>query len=536
LAHRRLFPAAVLLTAVSAGALAIGVIAFSKDPNYFTAASRVAIPATYAELTGRSIAGLVAGTSQHPVAKLIRREDVKAVYAARDNGPLWSGTLVAFSQAASVLEILRHAGDDALNPNDYHVSEIAKLQPKSPEEVAAYDVLMTDAVLRYAQDLRFGRKSARAVDRDIDVPAEDFDTVHGVADATQNGRAAAFLEGLQPEQKDYRALKSAFLRYRDAAAAGGWSDVTAKTSLGKLRARLAVEDPSLSADAREDNGDVAEALKRYQQRNRLRADGRLNGETIRALNVSATQRAAQVAANMERWRWYPSELEPTRIVVNVTEATLNAFRDGEQVLTSKVVVGDQDTRTPVLRATAKAVLVNPPWNVPSSIIRNEILPKLRANPGYLAAQRMRVTGGSGSNLRLQQTPGPHNALGTLKFDMQNRFNVYLHDTPAKSAFARDDRTVSHGCVRVQQILPLGSFALTGNPKAGLARISSLIPAQRTRTLALSAPLPIYIAYWTAVPDEHGAVGFRPDIYGRDKRMIAALGGFNLNELSAEGPS
>jgi murein L,D-transpeptidase YcbB/YkuD len=533
----RLLSAAVLLTAASAGALAMGIYTLAKDPNYFTASTQVPLAKTPAELASERIMALVSGPAgEDAVAKQIRSEDVKGVYAVRENRPIWSGSPLALIQTAHVIDILRHAGDDGLNPNDYHVAEIAKLKPQSPEEVAAYDVLLTDAALRYASDLRFGRTKAKSVDRDIDVPAEAYDVNKALAEAVQAGTVADFLKDLQPEQAEYRALKAAFLRYRDAAESGSWAEVGSKTSLADLRPRLAIEDPSLSAEAREDNSDVAAALTRYQDRNRLRADGKLNGETIRALNVSATQRAAQVAANMERWRWYPSQLEPTRIVVNVTEATLNAFHDGELVLTSKVVVGDQDTRTPVLRAEAKAVLVHPPWNVPQSIIRNEILPKLRANPGYLASQSMRIRGGSGSTLRLQQTPGPHNALGTLKFEMPNKFNVYLHDTPTKAAFARDDRTVSHGCVRVQQILPLGSVALTGDPEAGLQRINSLIPSRKTRTLALPAALPIYIAYWTAVPDENGAVAFRPDIYGRDKRMIAALGGFNLSAISAEGPS
>jgi murein L,D-transpeptidase YcbB/YkuD len=167
--------------------------------------------------------------------------------------------------------------------------------------------------------------------------------------------------------------------------------------------------------------------------------------------------------------------------------------------------------------------------VPTSIIRGEILPKLRADPGYLESMRMRVVGNpdsaawrTGNGLHIQQEPGPGSALGVLKFEMPNAFDVYLHDTPAKAAFNRDARAISHGCVRVHQILPLGSFALAGDPKSGLSRINSAVSGRRTQSLALPNAMPVYILYLTAVPEESGAIGFKPDVYGRDRRLIAGV--------------
>jgi murein L,D-transpeptidase YcbB/YkuD len=296
----------------------------------------------------------------------------------------------------------------------------------------------------------------------------------------------------------------------------------------QLRQRLAMEDSALPQEPGRNNADVIAALRRYQARNGLTANGQLTRDTLRALNVPASQRVSQIAANMERWRWLPKQLEPTRIVVNVPEAMLSAFRNGDSVITSRVVVGAPSTPTPILATSARSVLVNPPWNVPASILRNEILPKLREDPAYLESMGMRVVGNArngnwatGEGLHIQQAPGPGSALGVLKFEMPNRFDVYLHDTPAKAAFTRTARAISHGCVRVHQILPLASFALTGDPKAGLTRINGLVGG-RTQSLALPEAMPVYILYGTAVAEENGSIGFKPDVYGRDRRLIAAM--------------
>jgi murein L,D-transpeptidase YcbB/YkuD len=167
-----------------------------------------------------------------------------------------------------------------------------------------------------------------------------------------------------------------------------------------------------------------------------------------------------------------------------------------------------------------AVTVNPSWNIPPSIARNELWPKERAEPGYLAAQHIVVEGES-----LRQLPGDDNALGHIKLEMPNRFNSYLHDTPAKALFAHDDRHFSHGCMRVQEITALASYALTRNTEEGVDRLNEAITLGTTRTTRLETPLAVYVLYWTAIAHDDGTVDFRPDIYGRDDRLLAAVTGF-----------
>jgi murein L,D-transpeptidase YcbB/YkuD len=220
---------------------------------------------------------------------------------------------------------------------------------------------------------------------------------------------------------------------------------------------------------------------------------------------------------MERWRWMPRELEPRHIAVNVPDATLKFWDNGLAMLESKVVVGGRKLRTPILRTTAEAVTVNPVWYVPDAMAWREIWPKLFRNPSYLQSQGLVLVGG-----QFRQPPGPRNALGRLKFEMPNDFNVYLHDTPGKFAFERQSRTLSHGCVRVEHIAALASLAISGDPVSALDELNRLIAEQRTTRIDFSAPVPVYLLYWTAIADDDGRAGFPDDVYGRDPLLIAAL--------------
>jgi murein L,D-transpeptidase YcbB/YkuD len=253
--------------------------------------------------------------------------------------------------------------------------------------------------------------------------------------------------------------------------------------------------------------------------------------------TSDVHRREQIAANMERWRWLPPALEPDRIVVNAAAAELELWLDDQRMLSSRVVVGKPKTPTPILRAQSAALTVNPPWTVPRSIAVKEILPKLKRNRLYLRQQNMVLLDGPAGDphgltidwraipagrfpYQLQQRPGPKNALGRIKLELPNRFDVYLHDTPTKSAFAAKNRALSHGCVRVEQIMPLATYALA-EPQAA-AKIEALLRTTETRRLSLRKTLPVYFLYWTASFDAQGALQFAPDIYGRDLRLIAAM--------------
>jgi murein L,D-transpeptidase YcbB/YkuD len=425
-----------------------------------------------------------------------------------------------------VLDALSNAEAEGLRARDYYTARLTEPYPAGDDKNATLELLLTDTLLRYARDLRAGRARSVEVESDAGFPSVEFNYGAALAGALADGALSSFLDGLAPRHPEYGWLKKALARYRVIEAAGGWPTVPAKTApegdnAQLLRARLAIEDEAAA------EGDLIDALKRYQARNGLNPDGVLGPRTLAALTVPVGTRIGQIRANMERWRWMPRELEPRRIVVNVPSATLAYFDEGGIVLSSTVIVGNPAKRTPIIRAEATAVTVNPVWHIPPSITWNEIVPRLRRNPYYLRNQ-----GYVDSGDRILQPPGPRNALGRIKLEMPNNFGVYLHDTPSKALFARDSRTLSHGCVRVEQIAALASLALSGDAHAMIDELSSIIATRKTARIPLGERIPVYMLYWTAIAGDDGHAGFPRDVYGRDQRLLAALSGAQVSPIVA----
>ena len=285
---------------------------------------------------------------------------------------------------------------------------------------------------------------------------------------------------------------------------------------------------------------LAQAVRQFQARHGLAADGIVGEATVRAMNVPASGRIWQIALNLERWRWLPRDLGPRYVTVNAADATLRVVEDDRTVLASRVVVGDLQHPTPVVQARLDAVVLNPKWNLPNSIAAREILPRLRENRRYLAENDIVIVERRESDpfglavdwstvsagafpFRLQQQPGPENPLGRIKFDIPNRFDVYLHDTPTRALFARSVRTASHGCIRVERVDELAVLVLAdGTGRWSRERLAEAIAGGGSPRIPVARPLPVYILYWTAFVGADGLVQFRDDVYGRDGRLAAAL--------------
>jgi murein L,D-transpeptidase YcbB/YkuD len=384
----------------------------------------------------------------------------------------------------------------------------------------------------------------------VELPATHYDGAAELGDAVAHHHLAAFFEAREPLHAGYRNLEKSLAEYRDIAAEGGWPAIPGNGEIridGKdaraalLVKRLSVEDPVLARISNPSRIEIVDAVKRFQARHGLEEDGRVGGETLAALNVPAAERAAQIAANMERWRWLPRVMEPRYVMVNAAEQSVQYVRDGKAVLTSRVIVGRKGSQTPITRSEIQAVVVNPPWNVPGDIAARDLLPRLKQNANYLATKHMVLTDGPKDDpygrkidwrkvspadfpYAIRQLPGPGTALGAVMLDSPNDFDVYLHDTPDKKFFALNDREISNGCVRVQQIFPLASLALRDDPEKGLAEIRKEQRTGKTQRLTLEDPLAVYFQYWTAIADADGHVQFRPDHYGRDGVLIDALNG------------
>ena len=225
-----------------------------------------------------------------------------------------------------------------------------------------------------------------------------------------------------------------------------------------------------------------------------------------------------VALNMERWRWMPDSFGDRYVFVNIPSATLVARDGGADAITMKVVVGKPINRTPVLSSAINAVVFSPYWNIPESIVSREILPAVRKNPAYLDKQNIEVIPGPNGRESYRQRPGPSNALGLVKFVFPNDFGVYMHDTPTESAFARAERALSHGCVRLEQPQSLAEWVLRGVGEWTQPSIDAAMNGGTERWVRLSTPIPVHTAYFTVTPDASGGLQFWPDVYGFDRRQ------------------
>ena len=470
-----------------------------------------------------------------------KSDPVAAFYQSRDYAPAWTGGKQEEEGAQAARAVLARAAEQGLRAEDYDSGNDCG-------DAATCDIALSEAVLGYAHDVRVGRVRPQSVYQDVDLPAPRFDAAAELSQALASHALPDWLAALPPSHPEYLGLVQALAKYRGIVEQGGWPALPGGKEInpgGKdrgavlLAKRLAFEDPILAAIAKPSPAQVREAVKRFQARNGLDKDGRARGKTLAALNVPASFRVQQIAANMERWRWMPARFEDRAIAVNVPDQSLAFIADGQAVLKSRVVVGQKASPTPILRTAVIAAVVNPPWNIPGDIAAKALLPHLRRDPGYLASRHMVVMDGPpgdpiGRTIKwrkivpdefpyaIRQLPGPATALGALMLDSPNDFDVYLHDTPNKKLFDLDSREISNGCVRVQQIFPLASLALGPDQAQAMSELTAARNSHQTQRLALDQPLPVYLLYWTALGDADGDAGFRPDLYGRDAPLIAAL--------------
>jgi murein L,D-transpeptidase YcbB/YkuD len=452
--------------------------------------------------------------------------------------------------AAAARETLDRAPEQGLRAQDYYVPAPPPPGLTRGGDVLGYDVALTRAVLRYARDVRTGRVRPNDVYKDVGLPASTFSAAAYLQRALDTATPESFLEDLPPSHPEYWRLAAALARYNAIVDDGGWPAIPGRdeirlerddTRRAALIERLGFEDPELAADANPTAAEIREAVKRFQARHGLDGDGRAGPNTLTALNVPATERVAQIAANMERWRWLPQQFERRYVAVDVPNQSLTFIQDGRAVLNSRVIVGAKVSHTPILRTMAQAIVASPPWNVPGDIAARDFLPELRKDPNYLRKRNMVILDGPPGDphgrtidwrnvepqefyYHVRELPGPRAGLGELMFDMPNDFDVYLHDTPGKELFAERERTISNGCIRVQEIFQLASLAMTGDAEEGIANLRTVIRKRQTERLTLNAPLPVYLLYWTAVADPDGTVEFRADPYSRDAPLITQLSG------------
>lgn len=400
------------------------------------------------------------------------------------------------------------------------------LPPQAPPASAAASGWL-EAAASYVGAQKGGRIPLQQFPKDWGLRPGAVDARQEAQAALAGNRLADWLQQAPPPYEGYRRLQVALAQYRGFQAQGGWAALPADLRLkpgdrspvvADLRRRLLAEGYLVGETAEADLFDprLAQAVAIFQRLHGLPDDSAVGKATVAELNVAVTARIATLEANLERWRWMPRPLPARRVEVNTAAAMLEAYDGGEVRLSMRVIVGKPATPSPMFADVIEAVVFNPPWNVPASIAAREILPKARKDPGYMARMGYVHVGA-----RVQQRPGPRNALGLIKFDLPNGYDVYLHDTPARGLFDSDVRALSHGCIRLQAPKDLVLFAMGDGFTTD--EMEAAIAAGRTQRVHLIRPLPVYLVYRTAFVDADGQVQFRKDLYRWDEKLLAELG-------------
>ncbi|MFN0264864.1 murein L,D-transpeptidase [Tepidamorphus sp. 3E244] len=476
-------------------------------------------------------------------------------YSDPSNPALWVDGSAASQKAVTMVEILRTANLDVLDPDDYNAGTLGNLlNAELVPDLANLEVGLSTALLDYTRHLAAGRIEPAKINAELAIFPEVPDPMKvltGVRDA--NDIVAYATLGFEPKTAQYARLRSALAVFRQLAAVGGWPMVPEGETLKEgmldpvrvpvLRKRLEVAGFLAPGAHSGDtfNGALMEALKVFQERHGLEIDGAVGPNTLAELNVTVDERVRQIELNMERRRWMQDKPGDFYVFVNLADQFLKVVElqgDREKTIhTALTVVGKKYHRTPVFSEMMKYIVINPSWNVPFSIATQEYLPKLKKDPGVLDKQNIRLlSDGRDVNpyainwasitpktfrWQLQQRPGNNNALGQIKFMFPNRFNVYIHDTPSKGLFSQASRVFSHGCVRVQNPFDLADVLL-GRQGMSKSQIDAIKAKGVERIVRLKEPIPVHINYLTAWVNKDGTVHFRRDVYGRDETLDKAL--------------
>ncbi len=515
----------------------------------------------------------IIAAKQHPYLMLSsfpnRTDDLESLYKMSEHQLLWLGNKDAEKNITDALNLLANSAVDGLNPKNYDTETLRqklqpalKLKPDAYKESALYDTALSISLLRYLHDLHYGRVNPQGINFNLKLREKKLiDLPLLIKNSLAQNTLAQLPLSVEPQLKQYQKLKQALADYRQLAATAQPFKLDVKetlhpgeshpqiaelrrflTTVGDLpedKTVISAEKSSLYADA------IVTGVKKFQKRHGLTADGNIGKGSVAALNIPLSYRVTQIELAMERLRWLPEPSTGASIIVNIPAFQLWAFDSIDQadadVVNMRVVVGNAlKTQTPVLMAEMHFIDFMPYWNVPYSIIKNEILPKLMQNSHYLDKENMELVSVfrdaekptaltpetlnllKEGKLRIRQRPGGKNALGRVKFIFPNKDDVYLHDTPSNTLFSKSRRDLSHGCVRVANPQKLAEFALKNQDDWNAETIQLAMNTPKTQRVILKKPIPVMFFYTTAFFDQHNNLEFYSDIYGHDAVLLGAL--------------
>jgi L,D-transpeptidase YcbB len=469
---------------------------------------------------------------------------VLRLYKIYGNDPLWlTRDGLHDARAFALTNAVLNAESDGLRMDVYPIGElatsIARLKGNArptADELAEADVLLTASYVSLGVDYLIGQVDPRKVSQNWHIDRHDENEDSALARSIRNPALDSAIASMRPADEDYVGLQKELARFRSIVRLGGWRSLPGgrgvkpggsekPTRLAALRARLAAEGiavpdatgGTVRTDPKIYDHSLAAAVANFQAQHGIAVDSMLGPETVKSLNIPATYRLGQIAANLERFRWLPRSFGSRYVYVNVPAFRLEAYDQSKKVLEMKVIVGQdyEDKATPVFADSMEYVVFRPYWNVPPTIAAKEIFPKISS--GYLEANDME-TYQEGGKTRVRQRPGPKNALGLVKFLFPNDFNIYFHDTPNSELFNKDVRAFSHGCIRLEHPDQMAQYAL-GWPLDKI--VDAMQNGPNNRQVTLPRKIPVYIVYGTAYI-RNGQLYFGNDLYDRDGPLVQAV--------------
>jgi len=478
-------------------------------------------------------------------------EGVSHFYKLRQFKPAWTRP----ETVEALLRELEAVRADGLEPEDYHLTELrqrhARLQTGTPDTAvqADFELLASESYLRALAHLFRGKVKPVTLDAQWNFALNNitadaaFDIVNT---AVESGNIGNAFDTARPRHPTYLAIRQALATLRAIEANGGWPQLTTTTTLTPgmvdtqvplLRRRLALAGylPEDRTSSTVYDDELSAAVRTYQREQYLDVDAAVGPATRAALNVPARERIEQARVNLERGRWLLHDLHENTVVVDVAGFKVYYLRDGKRIWEAGVQVGKPYRSTPIFRSDITRVTFNPTWTVPPTIYHQDLLPKIRLDPSYLAKNHMRVLTPSGHEINpasvdwsnpgsivLREDAGPQNPLGRVVIRFPNEYSVYLHDTPHQELFGSSQRAFSSGCIRVERPRELVELLFNDPQNWNRAAIDANIDEGATKNVSLAKPVPLLIAYWTMEVLDAQRIVFKPDIYKRDPPLMAAL--------------
>lgn len=512
-------------------------------------------------------AAMAADIAKGKIGKISLRDAaaMQQFYAARDGDPYWVDIRGHdHDRIENVLKVLEDSWTQALNPANYHVSEIGALMKSDvPEDKARLDLLVTDAVIRYGHDMTGMHMPVSATQEDPQFWRKAQNADETLAAVTGSRDAGAVLNNLAPKDGLYNRLREELIALtQDPARA---EEVKTPISFGgailrpgdiskdvpKLREKLHVGYNNANGSERKYDDALAAAIMVFQRQNGMEADGHIGPKTLALLNRSSADKIGQIIANMERLRWLDENRPERYVLVNIPSQTLWAVDHGNVALEMPVIVGRPERPTKIFVAEITGVRFNPKWTVPPTIKQNDMLQHLQEDPNYLESKGIelsqvvdgrretldpaqidwsQVSKSEINRMHMVQGAGDNNALGRVRVLMDNPYDIYLHDTSSPELFSKQERTLSSGCIRMSNPEAMARFILTNNENWSDKRMRSIIDGGRTTEISAAEKMLVYIVYQTIWLDDEGRLVYGPDIYKKDKALLGAMNSLKVYHI------